>query len=55
MVPVAQSRLMIDALRAAGDRSSVLRVLPGVGHARQFPAATELRVVTAFLDETFAT
>ena len=55
VVPVAQSRLLIDALRSAGDRSSVLRVLPGVGHARQFPAATELRVVTAFLDETFAT
>ena len=55
VVPVAQSRLLVDALHATGDRSSVLRVLPGVGHARQFPTVTELRVVMAFLDETFAT
>ena len=51
-VPVQQSERLVDALRAAGSDAVTFDVVPGAGHAHEFPAAAELPATTAFLTAT---
>jgi acetyl esterase/lipase len=52
-VPVRQSERLVDALRAAAGPDAVtFDLVPGAGHAHEFPAAAQLPATTDFLTAT---